>query len=113
MAVHQLSIPSLAELDEGRLNVAWQQALKRAAMDCEDRPGEEKARTVTLQCELLPVLAADGSGQLESVKVTFQVADKAPPRKTKKYDMGLRRGGVLVFNDLSTDDIHQKTIDEE
>ena len=111
--VHQLSLDSLKELDDGRLIVAWQQALKRAALDCEDRPGEEKPRVVSLQCELLPLLDSEGSGQLESIKVTFQVADKAPPRKSKPYDMALRRGGVLVFNDMSEDDIHPKTIDEK
>lgn len=112
MAMHELELPTLDNLDDGRLALAWKKALQRAALDCEDRPGDNKPRIVTLQCEIIPVLAADGSGQLDTVHVSFQVQDKVPTRKTKKYDMSLRRGGVLAFNDLSDEDVHQKTIDE-
>jgi hypothetical protein len=35
-----------------------------------------------------------------------------PARRTKTYSCGYRRGGQLVFNDLSDDNINQRTLDE-
>ena len=34
MAVHELTLSKLDVLDDGRITVAWQQALKRAVADC-------------------------------------------------------------------------------
>jgi len=44
MAVKELQLATLADLDGGKIAVAWQQALKRLIADCEDRPGEQAAR---------------------------------------------------------------------
>lgn len=112
MAVHELSIQSLDALDDGRVVAAVKAALKRCALDCEDRPGEKGARLVNLEFSLVPVPDIE-SGDLESIDVKFKVTDKVPKRQTRDYNMGLRRGGVLVFNDLSDEDINQRTIDQQ
>ena len=110
MAVHELTLSQLDALDNGRIVVAWQQALKRAVADCEDRPAVSETRKVILQTEIVPVL--DQDAQLETVKVQFKIKDTVPTRKTKKYDMQPRRGQQLAFNDLSDDNVQQRTLDE-
>jgi hypothetical protein len=40
------------------------------------------------------------------------VSSSVPKRKTKPISFGGRKGGMLVFNDLSEDDFRQKTIDD-
>lgn len=110
MAVHELTLSKLDALDDGRITIAWQQALKRAVADCEDRPAVGEARKVILQTEISPIL--DEDGQLDTCRVQFQVKESAPVRKTKKYDMDPRRGQILVFNDLSDDNVKQRTLDE-
>ena len=112
---HEFGLETLLELDGGRVVEAWNQALGRVALDCEDRPGVHKPRKVTLELELVPSIS-DG-GHLESVKGSFKVKDSSPVRETKKYDLGVRRQSgsrapQLVFNDMSDDNVHQRTIDQ-
>ena len=101
MAIRELSLSELQNLDAGRIAVAFQEELKRAAEDCEDRPGEQRARVVTLQCEVTPV--CDEDGLCEEVRTKFQVRSKVPTRKSKVYTMGLRKGGKRAFSDASND----------
>lgn len=110
MSVYEFSLANLPHLDEGRLALAFQQAITRAVADCEDRPGEGKGRSIALVAEIVPVMF---DNHLDTVNVSFQVKESLPTRKSKTYNMGVRKGGKLVFNDLSDDNIHQRTIDEE
>ena len=95
----RLSLKELAELDDGRIATAFDMAIKRVADDCNDRPGETKPRTVTLQIEIAPVLDVDG--MCDTVKSRIQIKDSIPTRKSKLYDFGLRKGGILAFNNNS------------
>ncbi len=108
--LHQLTLDSIKDLDGGRVYEAFQQAIKRIVNDCEDRPGVEKSRTVSLQVVATPISADEGS--LDTVKVQFKVIEAMPKRESKAYDMMARKGGMLVFNDLSDDNVKQKTIDQ-
>lgn len=110
MALVEFDLKSLDSLDGGRVLVAWQQALKRVMLDCQDRPAVSDARKITLQTDVVPVIGDDGL--LDTVRLQFQVKDTAPVRKSKKYEMEPRRGGMLVFNDLSDDNVKQRTLDE-
>ena len=113
MALHEFKLETLTKLDDGRVVEAWNQALRRAILDCEDRPGVTEARKVILQLELAPTIDEDGN--VDTVRGQFQVKDSAPVRKTKKYDFSPRLQGkskVLIFNDLSDDNVKQHTIDE-
>lgn len=108
MAVHQLNLATLMELDGGRVTEAFQQEIKRLVADCEDRPGEAKPRKILLELELVPVMF---DGHIDSIDGKFRVKSTVPVRRSKKYNFGVRRGGFLVFNDLSDGDINQKTIE--
>lgn len=112
--IHEFGLGTLINLDGGRIVEAWNQAISRATRDCEDRPAENKPRKVTLELELTPVVFQDGA-VLDSLKGIFRIKDTVPTRQSKDYSLGFRKRhgqARLVFNDLSEDDIHQKTIDE-
>lgn len=98
---HELTLKDLPDLDGGRIAVAFDSAIRRAALDCEDRPGETRPRKVTLQCEVAPV--CDDDGVCRDVHVSFQVKDAVPTRKSKVYSMALRKQGMLVFSDVTSD----------
>lgn len=66
------------------------------------------ARTITLQVKLKPV--ANDAGDLGSVDVTFDLNEKLPKRASKSYNMQAVVGGLL-FNELSPDEVKQKTLD--
>ena len=111
----EFSLANLQALDNGRVVEAFNQAVKRVVGDCQDRPALKKARKVTLEMEVVPVFAQDGAGGLDSIKAVFKVTDTAPKRESKEYSFGChtRKGKPeLVFNDLSDDNVHQRTIDE-
>jgi hypothetical protein len=110
MTVHELSLETLGHLDDGRVQEAWRQAVRRAVADCEDRPGVLEARKVMLQFEIYPLMGEDGS--VATIKGGFQVKDSIPTRKSKVYEFQPRGGLKLAFNDLSDDNVQQRTLDE-
>ena len=113
MALQQLSLESLAKLDLGKGNEAFQRLLRRAIEDCIDRPADKTARKVTLEVSLEPVLEIDLS--CTEVKAQIQCTAKVPAYRTKVYSMGARQGrdgAMLVFNEDSPDNVKQGTFTE-
>lgn len=106
--LEKFDLATLAAMDGGRIKEAFEQALNRCRFDCEDRPAVDGARKITLVVSLTPI-AAD-NGDLSSVDVTFDLNDKLPKRGSKSYNMQAVAGG-LVFNELSPDEVRQKTLD--
>ena len=99
-------------LDGGRIGIAFQHELKRVVADCEDRPADTKPRTVTLTMQIVPVPTTDGTVvTLDSIAAKFQVASSVPKRRSKQYSFGARSGGQLVFNDMSEENVNQRTFD--
>lgn len=90
-----VGLDTLKELDAGRVSVAFAHELKRAVLDCLDRPGDGKARTVTLICTLKPTI--DDQGDCDSVKGSFAIRAKMPERSSKTYDFGVTNKGHLYF----------------
>lgn len=108
MAIKALTLESLKDLDYGKAFVAFQAHLTRAAQDCLDRPGDQKARSVQFQIALVPVLDP-GTLDCSTVKAQIQVTSKVPVHRTKVYEMGLRKNGGLVFSEDSPEAIDQTT----
>lgn len=99
-------------LDGGRIGIAFQQELKRVVADCEDRPADNKPRTVTLTLAVVPVPTTDGTVvTLDSISAKFQVSSSVPKRRSKVYSFGARAGGQLVFNDMCEENVKQRTFD--
>lgn len=108
MALEKFTLATLSTMDGGRIQTAFQQALDRLRYDCEDRPSVKGARKVTLSVELTPV-AAD-NGELSSVDVDIELNERLPKRGTKTFNMEPVVGGML-FNELSPEEVRQKTLD--
>jgi hypothetical protein len=108
MSTRQLSLESLAELDDGKPMAAFNVHLERIARDCMDRPGDAKERAVTLKVICKPVMESDGD--CSEVKTQIFVTSSIPTHKTKVYSFGLRRNGVIVFNPESLDSVDQTTM---
>lgn len=109
----ELDLASLAEIDGGRLNLAFMHELDRVLADLDDRPGETKAREISLKIGFVPVM--DGT-VCDSAKVQAVVCSNVPKRTSKVYDMNLRKrsGKVkLMFRPDSLEDADQTTIDFE
>lgn len=110
MARRELKLENLIHIDGGRIAAAFDQAIQRLAMDCADRPGDDRERILTLQVKLKPVMDTDG--QYEDAKMQAFLTEKIPHRKSKVIDLQPVRGGRFAFNDLSEDDAKQRTLDE-
>lgn len=110
MSLMTFDLPALKELDGGRVLTAWMQGMQRCVLDCEDRPGEETARKLTLQAEIVPVKGENGS--CEGVHVQLQVKDTIPTRRSKVYSMAVRQKKgqpTLVFSTEDPSNVSQTT----
>lgn len=114
MALHLLTLESLRSLDMGKAAEAFNVHLRRAAIDCLDRPGDDKARKVVLEVELKPDPEPDGS--CDRVHLQIKASSAVPKHQTRVYSAGLRANGALVFNEDALDNVDQQTFlpsDEE
>jgi len=107
----RLSLSNLAELDYGKAVYAFQKHLERAVLDCTDRPGDKRARAVTLQFKVTPVAETNGNTIIcNSANGIFVIKSKIPDHETKTIDFGVTSKGELVFNPDSLDDHNQTTM---
>jgi hypothetical protein len=54
--MQQFKLENLVDLDGGKACVAFEQHVRRAALDCMDQPGDNAARKVTLEITLKPIM---------------------------------------------------------
>lgn len=111
MAVLQLDFENLKHLDGGRLESAVNQELRRIMADLSDRPGDDRARSLTIKLSFKPI--CDEIGDIETAAVQFDCASRFPNRKSRVYSMKPRRtptGPVLVFDEDSLDDANQPAL---
>lgn len=113
-SVIELSLAALKDLDLGIIDAAFKSALQDCIKDLEDRPGEQKPRTIQLQLDLFPV--SHTGKNCDSVNGEFQVKHSIPVRRSRPYNFGIRLKGVgnkptLVINNDSLGNIDQQTFD--
>lgn len=106
----QLTLSSIKELDDGRVDAAFNSAVKTCIQDCMDRPGDDSPRTVTFVATFTPL--AENAGICEEVDIDFTIAPKIPKRRSKSYRMIPHPNGSALFNPASSDDPKQATLDE-
>lgn len=107
MALVSLTLDALKNLDNGKVDAAFQHELKHAIEDCMDRPGDANARQVGLTAKITPVVDDDGS--CAGASVEFTVKSKVPDRKSRPYSFGINKKGHLYFSDESPDNVDQFT----
>jgi len=111
MALREFNADAMPALDNGTIAAAMNAHLKRCAADCMDRPGEKKARTVTLQFAVRPVMKPDGT--CDKVDTQFQLKSKLPDHVSPVYSMGLRQRGqdaILVVDEMALENVDQSTM---
>lgn len=91
----ELTLEHLADLDEGKVQLMFAAELKRALLDCLNRPTEKKVRKVSLLVEIKP--QCDQEGNCENVNIGFDVKASIPARRTKVYELGITNGGQAFF----------------
>ena len=106
--LHELTLASLATMDAGRIGAAFQQSLKRAIQDCEDRPQVSKGREITLKLSVVPVAGPEDE-TCDQVAMQCIVSDSVPKRQTRVYSAQVKHGGKAAFNDESLDDVEQRS----
>jgi hypothetical protein len=107
MAIKPLTLATLSQIEDGKVAVAVDTLLRRASLDCHDRPGDPKERTVVIKIGLIPVLQPDGG--CSEVKAQINAKAHVPDLKTREFSLGLKHNGTLVFNEDSLDSIDQAT----
>lgn len=104
----EFSLENLSEIDGGKAALAFQEHVRRATLDCMDRPGDVKKRTVTFKVEITPLMQDDGD--CTEVVMRLHAASSVPPHQTRLLSLGIRRNGSLVFNPDSPNDVNQATL---
>ena len=104
--IRALTLENLEHLDFGIAREAFNQQVKRVAMDCLDRPGCLEPRKVTLEIVVRPVKEQT---TCEHVDVQVKVRSSIPEYHTQLYDMKVRANGIFVFSEDSPDSIDQTT----
>ena len=106
-----LTLDNLKHLDFGKLSVAFDQHIRRAVADCMDRPGDDHQRKVILTFELTPVISQEAD--CDYVSLVGQVSSKVPPHRSAPFQCKPRKGGHLIFDSVSADDVDQMSLEQE
>jgi hypothetical protein len=101
-----LTIKNIQEIDRGVIGLMFNQALRTAAHDIVERPGDKAARKVILTIEMKPVLDAK-SAALDTIAHKFTVDSKIPKQTSEEYPMLVTNDGVVVFQPMSPHDPRQ------
>lgn len=96
MAQQFLTLATLPLVDNGSAAEAFNEYIRQAAKDCDDRPGLDKDRTVTLAVKMRPRHA--GNNALDSIDVEIEITSKGPGQKTLAHRMDVKAGGSVVFH---------------
>lgn len=108
--LRELNLEGLSHFADGTVDASFARHVKRAILDCEDRPGEKKARTITLVVNIVPVVLQEGA--VIDTNVDCTVKSSVPDHISKTVECRLKQGGRALFNDMSADHVDQRTIDE-
>lgn len=85
-----LTLATLGSLQENLFGRAVDEGLRQMFRDCDERPGLNKPRRLTITVEVYPDEEASGmSGSAQVVVANFKTA--VPPTKTRKERLSMRR----------------------
>lgn len=95
---NNLSLTTIGLLTGGAVAAQFDDDLKRAVKDCEDRPTDKRARVVALIVKLNPeVDMKSGKVHCEDVAVEMQIKTGLPQRHSPVYRMKPKADGVLML----------------
>lgn len=108
--LRELNLDGVAHIGGGTVDVAFSKHMKRAIVDCDDRPGDKNARTITLVVSVRPVMQQDGA--VMDVNVECSVSSSIPKHVSKTVECRVKADGRALFNDMNESDVEQMTLDE-
>lgn len=112
MPMTELTLEQIVDLAP-EIVATFNQRLRLAAADCEDRSNDGKARTVSLEVKMTPV-ENPSTRTCDKVEVAFSCTGKVPANQTQTYSIAIsktRAGTALLFNPDSPDNVDQSTFD--
>jgi len=111
--LHALEASTIVHLDRGLPAAALDRAIRQAVRDCLDRPGDKRARKVTLQLTIAPICQTDENVlTCEGATGAAQIRVKLPDYESQALDFGVRQGGQLVFSEYSPKNHRQGSLFE-
>ena len=105
----QLSLDTLGEMGLGITSKMLEKHIRRAAVDCNERPSDKTARKVTLELQFVPVVCTE-DGSCEMVEVSCVCKSRTPDHKSRRFAMKVQANGTLLFNPDSPDNPFQETL---
>lgn len=104
-----LTADTIHELYEGRVGAMIDSLFRKANLDILDRPGEPKARKVTLTFSFTPKRLADGT--VEKIDIQVKGKPSIPDYATGNIDAALKATGGVIFASDSPENVDQTTFD--
>lgn len=116
--LYKFDFSSIEQLGYGGAFRQFQALMRAVSEDCKNRPGDDRARSVTVKFSMTPKSHAEqdplDERKYETVfdGVDLQIVfdSKVPTRKTIEFDCGVDANGDLIFNPDSPLDHRQKTL---
>jgi hypothetical protein len=105
--VRQMTIANLQELDQGKVALAINHALRQCVLDIESRPADKSRRKMQLVVDLTPILDKQ-TAALDMIGVEFTIQTKLPVRHSNVYPMLPSDAGILTFQPASPYDPRQQ-----
>lgn len=102
-----LNLSNLGDLLDGRVEAMLAVHLKRAAVDCMDRPGEKGRRRVQMTIDVVPVCEAEGYA--DRAECEIKCTSKLPTHCTTPVQVELNPQGFL-FNRNTPDNLDQHSM---
>ncbi len=116
MARHKLTFENIGKFEGGTVVVAYDKDLAALVRDCRDRPHDKSPRKLTLEVVIIPKNPEgmdETAGGYIDVDAQFKIKISYPARKTAMRPFATNAQGQLTFNDMSPDNPHQMTIDND
>lgn len=110
MTLIPLNLTTLSLVDDGRIEKAFMQELRRAVFDCRDRPTEKKKRVVSLEATISPLFNTN-TMIADDADVNFKIKAKIPTRESQTVVMRMNARDQLIFSDTDRD-VNQATFDD-
>lgn len=88
-----LNLAALSHIDSGKVNLAFQRAIEDCLRDVVDRPRDKKARKITMEFSIVPVLGEDPADENKLLATgttgEIKIRTSIPDRITKPYSFAL------------------------
>ncbi len=106
-----LSADTIAQLDAGAIGIAFNEYLREIVRDCQDRPADDRKRSLLVQFDFMPVKRIEGTTiDCDGVRAKGIVRRKLPDKESPVLDFGVKANGSLYFRPDSPANHRQTTM---